>query len=115
MFELRHTRNVVEIHVTGDWPRDQGERALAEARAVPNATGVLLDMREMTNVPSPGRGPALAQELPTLLPGLRVAFVVRPDTALFGVVHQITTMTTAELRLFTDVDAARAWLTAPPA
>jgi hypothetical protein len=110
MFELHRSDNLVEVRVVGELPRAEGIRACAEAAAVPNVVGVLFDLREMTNAPGPGRGPMLADEIPLLLPGLRVAFVVRPNTVLYGVVRQITTLTKADLHMFDDRHIALAWL-----
>ena len=114
MFDLRLTGSVVEVRVTGEWPREEYLRACAEAAAVPHVRGVLFDLREMTNVPAPGRGAILAHEVPLLLPQRQVAFVVRLNTALYGVVRQITTLTQGELRLFHDRDSALEWLMEAP-
>ena len=113
MFELHRSENLVEVRVVGEFPRAEGLRACAEAAAVPNVVGVLFDLREMTNAPGPGRGPMLADEIPLLLPGLRVAFVVQPNSVLYGVVRQITTLTKGDLQLFDDRHIALAWLMEP--
>ena len=110
MFELHHAGSVVEVHVVGEFPREEGLRACTEAAAMPDIVGVLFDLREMTNVPALGRGPRLADELPHLLPRRRIAFIARPGTALYGVVRQITILTKAEMRLFNDRHVALAWL-----
>jgi hypothetical protein len=114
MFELHRFDNLVEVRVVGELSRAEGLRACAEAAAIPNVVGVLFDLREMTNVPGPGRGPRLADELPLLLPGRRVAFVVRPNTVLYGVVRQITMLTKGDLQLFDDRHIAVAWLMEAP-
>jgi len=114
MFELHRSDSLVEVRVVGELPRAEGLRACAEVAAIPNVVGVLFDLREMTNVPDPGRGPRLADELPLLLPRRRVAFVVRPNTALYGVVRQITMLAKADLQLFDDRHIALAWLMESP-
>ena len=114
MFDLHRTGNVVEVRVVGEWPRDEYLLACAEAAAIPDVRSVLFDLREMTNVPAPGRGAILANEMPYLLPQRRVAFVVRPNTALYGVVRQITALTKDDLQLFDDRDSALRWLMGVP-
>jgi len=52
----------------GDFPRAEGLRACAEVRDLAYESGVVLDLREMTNLPAPGRGEALAEEMSGLLP-----------------------------------------------
>ena len=52
--------------MTGEFRRAEGLRACAEMRDLPDVTGVLFDMREMTNVPAPGRAAAVANALPRL-------------------------------------------------
>jgi hypothetical protein len=110
MFTVHRSGDVVEIYVAGDWPRDEYVRACAEAMAIPGCTGILFDLRGMTNAPGPGRGAVLAAEVPALLPRRRVAFLAQPNTTLYGVLRQITAMTKGDLQLFTDEETARAWL-----
>lgn len=76
----------------GDFPRAEGPRACAEVRDLAYGYDVVLDLREVTNLPAPGIGEALAEEMPGLRPGLRVAFLARADTAFYGVVRQIVTL-----------------------
>ena len=110
MFETVRNCDVIEVRVTGEFARADFLRACAEVRDLAYVSGVLLDFREMTTVPASGRGEGLADELPSLLPRLRIAFVVRPDTAPYGVVHQTMALTTADVRLFEDREAALEWL-----
>ena len=110
MFEIVRNGDVIEVRVMGDFPRAEGLRACAEVRDLAYVSGVVLDLREMTNLPAPGRGEALAEEMPGLLPGLRVAGLARADTAFYGVVRQIVTLTKGDFQLFEDRDAALAWV-----
>jgi hypothetical protein len=110
MFEIHRVGEVIEVRVVGEWTREDYLRACAEAVAMPSTSGVVFDLREMTNVPAPGRGAILAHEVPVLLPKRPVAFVVRPDTALYGVVRQITALTKGDIQCFDDLEPAIAWL-----
>ena len=112
MFELRRIDRIVEVRVEGVWPREEFLQACAAVRDDAAIAGVLFDLRAMTNVPAPGRGPALANELPQLLQGRNTAFVVALDTAVYGVVHQITAMSDSDIQMFTDRESALAWLAA---
>ena len=110
MYTVRREGNVIEIPFSGESSYDELVRACVEARMNLGATGVLLDLAEMSSLPDPGRGPQLAHEIPGLCQGLKIAFVVRSGTALYGIVHQITTLSAGEMQLFMDRAAAREWL-----
>jgi hypothetical protein len=111
------TVRVAVLRASGMASRDEwltALRALAEDARLQVETPVLIDTRGMTNLPEPGRTPAILADLAQWLQPQRIAWVAASD-ALFGIGRQLELMSDGRILAFKDEAEARSWLGIEPA
>jgi hypothetical protein len=107
---------VVVVRADGVSSRDEWVATLAAVNEDPRCADldVMIDATAMANLPEPGRGPAILEDINAWLPERRVAFVARKD-ALYGMGRQIELLSDERLAAFRTVSDGLDWLDAPPA